>query len=163
MKKVEYKFKVDTYKGLSAEDAYKELMSIRKNNNNQLTPEAVVEASKDESSLLHKVFEWDNEIAAEKWRLEQARTLIRNITVTVTTEKCEVQYRAIVNIVKPETKERVYQPLQEVISDKSAYNALLQQAKDEAQDYIDRYSQLSELNGVKREMLKLINGIYPEK
>lgn len=163
MEKVEYKFKVDIYKGLSAKDAYKELMSIRESNNGSLTPEAVVEASKDESSLLHQVFEWDNEKAAVKWRIEQAKLLIRNITVTVTTEKREVRYRAVVNIIMPETNERVYQPLQEVIADRSAYNALLQQAKDEAQDYLDRYSQLSELNGIKREMLKLINGINPEE
>lgn len=138
-------------------------MSIREKNNGELTPEAVVEASKDKSSLLHNVFEWDDKKAAKSWRIEQARQLIKHITVTVVTKECEVRYRAIVNIAKSGFQKGSYIPLQEVINDKQSYEALLQQAKNDAQDFIDRYSQLSELNGVKREMLKLINDIYPEE
>ena len=163
MEKVEYSFKIGIYKNLSAADAYAELMNIREKNGGELTPEAVVEASKDEGSVLHSVFEWNDELAAFKWRVEQARMLIKNISVTITTEKSVKTYRAIVSIVPSDGGERTYSPLPEVIKDDAAYKCLLAQAKEEAQNYVEKYSQLKELNGVKREMLKVINGVYPEE
>jgi hypothetical protein len=40
------------------------------------TPEGVVEAARAETSPLHGFFEWDDNIAGEKYRLGQARDLI---------------------------------------------------------------------------------------
>ena len=60
-----------------------------------LTPSAVVESARDEGSPLHDKFEWDDGVAAEAWRLEQARRLIRTVKVVVeTTERTlkTVQY-----------------------------------------------------------------------
>lgn len=37
----------------------------------------VVAAARDESSVLHDQFDWDDEEAAEKWRLMQARRILR--------------------------------------------------------------------------------------
>ncbi len=42
-----------------------------------LTPTAVVEDAKDPTSPLHELFEWQNDIAAAKYRLDQARGVIR--------------------------------------------------------------------------------------
>ena len=50
----------------------------------RLTPDAVVEDAKSPKSPLHEHFDWDDSVAAVKWRIEQARTLIRQVTVTVT-------------------------------------------------------------------------------
>jgi hypothetical protein len=46
-----------------------------------LKPKAVLEAARDEQSPLHRHFEWDDGLAAEAYRLDQARTLIRIIRV----------------------------------------------------------------------------------
>lgn len=48
-----------------------------------LRPQAVVDAARDEDSPLHGAFEWDDGIAAEKYRLDQAQRLIRSFRVTV--------------------------------------------------------------------------------
>lgn len=40
----------------------------------EITPEQVLEKARDEQSELHKCFEWNDSIAAEKYRLQQART-----------------------------------------------------------------------------------------
>ena len=42
-----------------------------------LTPELVVDVARDPEHPLHSRFEWDDSIAAEKWRLEQAGQLLR--------------------------------------------------------------------------------------
>ncbi len=49
----------------------------------RLTPEAVIERARDREHPLHDAFEWDNDAAAHKWRLEQARELIRSVKVTI--------------------------------------------------------------------------------
>lgn len=48
-----------------------------------LKPSEVVNAARDINSPLHAHFEWDDGDAAEKWREEQARQLIRSITIEV--------------------------------------------------------------------------------
>lgn len=46
-----------------------------------LTPQAVVAAAKDPTNPLHNYFEWRDDIAAEAFRIDQARTLIRSVKV----------------------------------------------------------------------------------
>lgn len=45
--------------------------------------EALVEHAKPKRSKLHPLFEWDDEVAGQKWRVSQARRLIRSIEVVV--------------------------------------------------------------------------------
>ena len=54
--------------------------------NRILTPEVVVRAAEDNNSILHKLFEWDDNKAAYNWRLQQARTILNNIEVTIITD-----------------------------------------------------------------------------
>jgi hypothetical protein len=44
-----------------------------------LTAEDVINASREPGTVLHEAFEWDNDVAGESYRLEQARRLIRGI------------------------------------------------------------------------------------
>lgn len=54
-----------------------ELREIERANNGVLLPESVVNRASNPDSALHSAFEWDNTEAARKYRLEQARQLIR--------------------------------------------------------------------------------------
>lgn len=69
-------------KDISADKAAKELERIKKVYG-VITPEVIVRESKNKDSVLHNYFEWDNDKAAENYRIQQARNLINNITVTV--------------------------------------------------------------------------------
>lgn len=55
------------------------LASINERSGGRMPPTAVVDAARDEANPLHPHFDWDNEVAGEKWRIEQARSLIRSI------------------------------------------------------------------------------------
>jgi hypothetical protein len=49
--------------------------------NGELTPGDVVNAARSKKSVLHPHFEWDDALAAEAHRLDQARNLVRLICV----------------------------------------------------------------------------------
>lgn len=55
------------------------LSKIAAEANGELTPKAVVENARNPRHVLHKHFEWDDAKAAESFRIEQARTVIRCI------------------------------------------------------------------------------------
>lgn len=63
------------------------LAKITEDCGGNLTPAAVVEDARSKKSPLHDQFEWDDGEAAHKYRLEQARTLIRSVRVEVVTEQ----------------------------------------------------------------------------
>ena len=55
----------------------------------EFTPEDIVEAAKDTTKELHKCFEWDNDAAADKYRLHQARLITSNLVFRKETEEDE--------------------------------------------------------------------------
>lgn len=63
--------------------ALDELNRIAKEGGGRITPAAVVAHARDPASPLHHLFEWDDRVAAEQHRLEQARTLLRSCQVVV--------------------------------------------------------------------------------
>lgn len=62
------------------------LQAIYADNGNVITPAAVVKASRPVDAPLHSRFEWDDEIAGDRYREVQAAQLIRFAFVSVTTE-----------------------------------------------------------------------------
>jgi len=60
-----------------------ELSRLTERGGGTLTPASVVDAARSEESPLHQYFEWDDSIAAEAYRQDQARELIRRIRVRV--------------------------------------------------------------------------------
>jgi hypothetical protein len=48
-----------------------------------LTPEDVVEVARNEHSALHPLFEWDDTVAAQAWRVHKARHVIERFKIVV--------------------------------------------------------------------------------
>ena len=67
--------------GLDANRIGEEIAALRDERSIIPAP-AVVEAARPETSAMHDHFEWDDTAAADQWRLDQARYLLRSI-VTV--------------------------------------------------------------------------------
>lgn len=59
----------------------KELASLEKGG--RLLPADVVAAARSTKSAMHRWFEWDDGVAAERYRLEQARELIRAVPLVI--------------------------------------------------------------------------------
>jgi tRNA A37 N6-isopentenylltransferase MiaA len=62
-----------------------------------IDPHMVVDESRPEDAPLHPVFEWCDEVAAEKWRTEQARRVVRSVEIVVEPQYGSTQI-AYVNI-----------------------------------------------------------------
>ena len=111
-----------------------------------LSPQTLLDASRSEDALLHDEFEWDDEAAAEKYRLEQARGIIVNLKV-VPTEKAEPT-RAFVVIDHSYGKSSGYESVVDVMSDDEKRARLLASAKQELTWFREKYRTLTELAGV---------------
>jgi hypothetical protein len=48
-----------------------------------LSPSRIVEAARDPSSILHDEFNWDDDDAANQYRIAQARALVRRVRFTL--------------------------------------------------------------------------------
>ena len=80
-------------------DAFDELNALSERNEGNLLPEQVVEAARDHVSPLHKHFEWDDSVAAEAWRKNQARQLIQSYRIHVVDDRGDRQVRYWTNVV----------------------------------------------------------------
>lgn len=109
----------------------------------EFTPMEVLEKAKDETTELHKCFEWNDSIAAEKYRLEQAKNIIRMLVYEKETkEQQTVRYYA-----KTETK-HVYQPTKQFLVQEDEYQWLLRRALAELEAFKNKYHTLTELESI---------------
>lgn len=138
-------------KGLFKADAQKCYEEIGKDGK---STREILEIARKPETELHKCFEWDDSIAGEKYRLQQAGDLCRNlviIPVKIITEK------------RPEN-ERGYEPTrvfqvksggngeyrsnQFFIDNEDEYQKLLKRARMELESFQKRYKEVAELDMV---------------
>jgi len=111
----------------------------------EISPEIIVEKARDKNNLLHNYFEWDDTKAAHKYRLEQAKEIIRCLVVQ---NDGGEKIRAVVSVSINYNEKRSYQPLKLVLNNDYAKTMLLEQARRDAQIFIAKYRTLTELSGV---------------
>jgi hypothetical protein len=74
-----------------------ELERLLKKNGGLLKVDMVVDAARNPRSPLHSHFEWDDTVAAEQYRREQARYLIQKCNITIESREAVV-VRAFVSL-----------------------------------------------------------------
>jgi len=138
-----YKFKSGTRLKVSAQAAGELCAELE--SQGKLTPHEVVEVSRPDDAPLHSAFEWDDEIAAEKYRETQASYIIRSVEVVV--EGSDKPTRAFVSLTVAEN-EREYREINKVLSIRSERELLLAEAKRELTAFKHKYAVLEELADV---------------
>jgi len=123
-----------------------ELESIRQRHGGILKAEDVVDFARNDKTALHAKFDWDDGEAAEKWRLMQARQVIRVHVKIYPREKQQV--RAYVSMVADRKKGGGYRSTEEVLRIQELREQLLYQAHREMKAFVSRYEHLDELAGV---------------
>ena len=108
----------------------------------EVTPENVLNKAKDEETELHKCFEWDDSVAGEKYRLIQARDVIRHFVVEYKKDEKETHKIRSYQIT---TKTNHYEPTRIIMQKPDEYMALLKRAKAELEAFKQRYKTLTEL------------------
>lgn len=117
------------------------LQAIR-DEHGSLTPALVVDAARDPEHPLHARFEWDDTVAAEKWRLEQAGQLLR-VTFRPDPER-PVDLRAFVAIKGEDSPKSDYMPTSEAMENPFTRALVLRQMKRDAKTFAARYRHMAE-------------------
>jgi hypothetical protein len=135
------------YKGIDAQMVADEIANIGE----AVTAEQIVDKAKDKNTELHKCFTWDDESAAEKYRIIEARQIVRHLVreelpdVKNDTPPLRVFY-------KTNNGEGYKHIERTIIKKEDEYQALLARAMMELRAFKAKYSMLEEL----REILDLI-------
>ena len=147
-----YKWKIDGVWKQDANIVGNELKVLA--DNNDLSPESVLETARDEDSPLHDLFEWDDRVAAEKYRLSQARRIIQQIVLV--NDHPNAETRELRAFVTESRSDGHYQLITTVIEDPDTYEVLLKRAKFELQMFRDKYKAILELKELFDEIDKVI-------
>lgn len=109
---------------------------------NSLTAANLVDVSRPEDAPLHGEFEWNDTEAAERWREEQARALIRSIRVVSADLSASEPVSAFVNVLYSQPE---YESITAVLQKPDKHTALLERALAELQAFKRKYQILSDL------------------
>lgn len=110
-----------------------------------IKPEEIVDKARDESTELHKCFEWDDTKAAEKYRVYQARQIVCHLIVKEVDD--EPQKREVRFFYKTDSQEG-YKPTSYIMRNEDEYQKLLDRALSELKAFQKKYSTLKELDGL---------------
>lgn len=136
--------------------------------NGKVDKKSFLEASRPADSPTHALFEWDNEKAAEKYRLVQSGKYIADIKVTIIRKESEkktinvdvqqsdiYEGRGFINGGKSRTSGVVYNSVARVLNDADKRKNALKHAKEELFIFQRKYNTFEELSGVMEEIEKL--------
>lgn len=117
------------------------LEAIRLEHAGELHPQAVVERARPPESPLHRYFEWNDLKAADTYRVDQARALIRSIRVIDDDDDRSrpafLSIRADAGI--------AYRSIEDVMNNGDLRERLLLQAKRDLDAWTERYRELREI------------------
>lgn len=120
---------------------------------NEITPRALWEAARNDEHPLHDEFEWDDALAADAYRDEQARRLLR-LRVTFVHEDRVIN--APICVRTPERQEASYTRTTKIASDREqAYRVLVEEI-DRASRALERARTVADALGFSSECESLL-------
>ena len=121
-----------------------------------LTKSAIVDAARSEDSPMHGMFEWDDAVAGELYRENQAGYYIRTLEVRIvpvgSISGKAVNMRGFVNVTPVDTKrpecKGTFMNANRAIEQPDTYKIMLDRAKNELRMFKWKYNDLKELRPV---------------
>lgn len=164
-----YGWRVPLYPTVDAQEAGEFIEQLSDENGENVTPMQILDASRDEGTVLHACFEWDDSEAAERYRLKQAQKIVQNL-VTIPMDRKVIKRDVNVIIIDPETKDleastendgdripvhvraylnvtvdgkKTYMQTEKVMSDEELRTKALESVKAEIRNFINKYRGLA--------------------
>lgn len=119
------------------------LAAIAANADGHLTPADVVETARSDNHPLHPHFEWNDAVAAESYRLDQARSIIRMVRVIDDTSN-DGTTRAFLSV-KDNVVGMSYRSIGDVKSSLELQMAVLRQAERDLDAFKRRYREMTDV------------------
>lgn len=119
----------------------------------EITPAALVDSARDESSPVHSMFTWDDGLAAELYRQSEAGHHIRHLRIVIEKDSGDTQEtRAFFSVKAAESDgeengQRTYVHVSTVASSPDLSEQVIAQAKRELGSWRDRYSEYRSVFG----------------
>lgn len=120
-----------------------ELKRIEEEQNGLIQPKDVVDAARSESSPLHNVFEWDDSVASEKFRMMQARVLMNQVKVELVGRRVPAYMSATVSV--ESVPQKGYVNSERLLTDDQIHSQALASAAKELEHWRRKYNHLLEL------------------
>ena len=121
-----------------------EIEALALRNGGIITPQILVAYARDNPlSALHRCFQWDDEQAAEMWRLAQAGKLIRRHVVKIEAADGDtIRIRGFVSLPSDRGPDHTYRSTVRLLNDRDQTAELLAQAKAELAAFRNKYAAL---------------------
>lgn len=136
------------FKGVDPQAVASEIYSV----SDTPTKHQIVEKARDENSAMHCLFEWDDTVAAERWREEQAGHVLRHLKVTFVDahpdDGKEKKYQPVRLFYGDPVKSEGFRSIITIMQNKDQYQQLLEKAKIELKSFRSKYAMLKELQAV---------------
>lgn len=127
------------------------------------TSKGLLEVAKDENSPIHKLFIWDDAVAAEKYRLHTSKSIINSLRIVV---KVQDDYgneqkilSAFVNIRDERRKAAKYMTVVDALNDDDTRNIVLNRMYKDMKSFADRYALYSEAANVIEAINQTLEGV----
>lgn len=142
------------FHGADAQAVYQEIIEIGES----ATPKQILDKARSKKTELHKCFTWDDKIASEKWRLQEARSVVTHLIIKeIDNQKVETPVRLLHKVDK--RHDTGYKAITLIMANEDDYKALLRQAKAEMISFKNKYRTLAELEEVLAVMDQTILGL----
>ena len=142
---IEYRWKTGSRIAVPADVAGSHLEQLH-SGHGQLTAEIVLEDARPPKSPLHNAFTWDDSEAAHKYRLEQARYIIRSIVYLPAEMPRPEPVRAFVRV--SPNGDDCYTPLHVAMGDEGLRRQVVLRALKELREWRQRYTAIKELAAI---------------
>lgn len=142
------KWKGSRFAAADPEKVYREIESLGES----CRTGDILEKAKDETTELHKCFEWNDTVAAHKWRMHTARNICCELVVTVVEHQKEgpKTFRLI-----QKTSEG-YEPMVLIAKSPDKMEELRERMRLDAIRFVERYEALDDAAAAVAELKKLI-------
>ena len=145
---IRYVFKEQPFNLLNNKDADPQKIGeavarIKQQTTGRCNSKTILEAARNKANYLHRFIEWNNALAAEKYRLDQIRELVRCIDVVDDDVQEGKPMPAFISLI--ERAGRGYHTAREVIDSVDLQNAALRQAEADLSAYERRLEQFKDI------------------
>jgi hypothetical protein len=139
-----YQWKPGGHFGKVTAQATGERLECLRETHGTLTAELVVDDARNPKAVLHPAFEWRDEVAAEEFRKEQARSLIRSVVV-VPNDASEDTPLVRAFVVVGDVGDLSYTSMHVAMADETMRQQIVARALRELRQFQAKYSELTEL------------------
>ena len=107
------------------------------------TPQQIIEKARDSNTELHKCFTWDDTEAAEKWRISEARAVVRNLKIIEQKPDKQIEPTTIRVFYKTDNVSG-YKPTKLILKKPDEYKTLVERCRSELLAIKQKFNSISE-------------------